>query len=183
MHNHLRTFTLLAALTALFMGIGFMIGGASGMLIALVLAGGMNLFSYWNSDKILLKMHGAQEVDEAHPEALVRNYVRDVFDMADGAGMPRPKVYVMATDQPNAFATGRNPENAAVAATQGLLRMLEGEVRLVFVDPPSEQLVTPDRPAIIPPQATHHVVPLGPMTMQVEFYRERPELVEDADRG
>ncbi len=133
MHNHLRTFTLLAALTALFMGIGFMIGGASGMLIALVLAGGMNLFSYWNSDKILLKMHGAQQVDESHPEALVRNYVRDIFDMADGAGMPRPKVYVMATDPPNAFATGRNPENAAVAATQGLLRMLDRrEVRGVM---------------------------------------------------
>ena len=133
MHNHLRTFTLLAALTALFMGIGFMIGGASGMLIALVLAGGMNLFSYWNSDKIVLKMHGAQLVDEAHPQALIRNYVRDVYDMADGAGMPRPKVYVMSTDQPNAFATGRNPENAAVAATAGLLRMLDRrEVRGVM---------------------------------------------------
>ena len=113
MHNHLRTFTLLAALTALFMGIGFMIGGASGMLIALVLAGGMNLFSYWNSDKILLKMHGAQEVDEGHPEALVRNYVRDVFDMADGAGMPRPKVCLLYTSpSPRDGLLSRMPSSA-----------------------------------------------------------------------
>ncbi|WP_333587737.1 zinc metalloprotease HtpX [Phenylobacterium sp.] len=133
MHNHLRTFTLLAALTALFVGVGYLIGGAGGMLIALVLAGGMNLFSYWNSDKIVLKMHGAQPVDETHAEPMVRNFVRDVFDLADGAGMPRPKVYLMATDQPNAFATGRNPENAAVAATAGLLRLLDRrEVRGVM---------------------------------------------------
>jgi heat shock protein HtpX len=133
MHNHLRTFTLLAALTALFIGVGYLIGGAGGMLIALVLAGGMNLFSYWNSDKIVLRMHGAQPVDEGHPDAMVRNFVRDVFDLADGAGMPRPKVYLMATEQPNAFATGRNPENAAVAATAGLLRLLDRrEVRGVI---------------------------------------------------
>ena len=125
MHNHIRTFMLLAALTALFMGVGYLIGGPGGMLIALLLAGGMNLFSYWNADKIVLRMHGAQEVDESHADALVRNFVRDVHDMADGAGLPRPKVYVMATEQPNAFATGRDPEHAAVAATVGLLRMLD----------------------------------------------------------
>lgn len=125
MQNHIRTFMLLAALTALFMGVGYLIGGAGGMLIALLLAGGMNLFSYWNADKIVLRMHGAKEVDEASEDPLLRNFVRDVHDMADGAGMPRPKVYVMATEQPNAFATGRDPEHAAVAATVGLLRMLD----------------------------------------------------------
>ena len=125
MHNHIRTFMLLAALTALFMGVGYLIGGTGGMLIALLLAGGMNLFSYWNADKIVLRMHGAQEVDERHADPLVRNFVRDVHDMADGAGLPRPKVYVMATEPPNAFATGRDPEPAAAAATGGLLRMLD----------------------------------------------------------
>ncbi|MFN3856945.1 MAG: zinc metalloprotease HtpX [Caulobacter sp.] len=125
MNNSLRTFMLLAALTALFVGVGYMIGGATGMLIALAFAGVMNLVSYWNSDKIVLSMYGAEAVDENHPEPLVRNYVRDTLEMADRAGMPRPKVYVMRNDQPNAFATGRNPENAAVAATTGLLTMLD----------------------------------------------------------
>jgi len=125
MHNHLRTFTLLAAMTALFVGVGYLIGGTTGMLIALVFAGGMNLFSYWNSDKIVLKMYAAQEVDETHPEPLIRNYVVDVLDLAQRAELPRPKIYVMQQDQPNAFATGRNPQNAAVAATTGLLRMLD----------------------------------------------------------
>ena len=123
--NHLKTFTLIAALTALFGFIGLQIGGMNGMLIALVFAGGMNLFSYWNSDKIVLRMYGAVQVDESHPDPLIRNYVADTLALADGAGMPRPKVYVIEQDQPNAFATGRNPENAAVAATVGLLRMLD----------------------------------------------------------
>ena len=125
MNNHLRTFTLLAALTALFVGIGYLIGGPSGMLIALVLAGGMNLFSYWNADKIVLKMYGAEAVDERHPEPLIRAYVADVVELAQSANLPRPKVYIMRQDQPNAFATGRNPQNAAVAATTGLLQMLD----------------------------------------------------------
>ena len=125
MNNTLRTFTLLAALTALFVGIGYLLGGATGMAIALVMAGGMNLFSYWNADKIVLKMYGAEAVDEAHPEPLVRNYVADVVELARNAGLPRPKIYIMRQDQPNAFATGRNPENAAVAATTGLLTMLD----------------------------------------------------------
>ena len=131
--NHLKTFVLLAALTALFVGAGYMVGGATGMAIAFVLAAGMNLISYWNADKIVLKMYGAQEVDETHPHALVRNYVRDTYDLADRAGMPRPKVTIIESDQPNAFATGRNPENAAVAATTGLLSMLDrDEVRGVM---------------------------------------------------
>eukprot|EP01030_Chromulinospumella_sphaerica_P021998 gene21998-21958_t len=125
MNNSLRTFMLLAALTAVFLVVGYFIGGTTGMLIALVLAGGMNLFSYWNSDKIVLRMYGAREVDPATSEPLLRNYVNDVYELADRANMPRPKVYVMETEQPNAFATGRNPENAAVAATVGLLRMLD----------------------------------------------------------
>jgi heat shock protein HtpX len=125
MRNHLRTFMLLAALTALFVGIGYLIGGPTGMAVAFVFAAGMNAVSYWNSDKIVLRMYRAVEVDESHPEALVRNYAADVHALADGAGMPRPKVYVIDQDQPNAFATGRDPEHAAVAATRGLLAMLD----------------------------------------------------------
>jgi len=125
--NHLKTFILLAALTALFMGIGYLIGGAGGMAIALLLAGGMNLFSYWNADKIVLKMYKAQPVDEQHPNAVVRNYVADVRQMARDAGLPQPQVAIIPTDQPNAFATGRNPANAAVCATTGLLDMLTRE--------------------------------------------------------
>ncbi|ATQ44386.1 zinc metalloprotease HtpX [Caulobacter mirabilis] len=125
MNNSVRTFMLLAGLTALFVVAGYFIGGTAGMLIALVLAGGMNLFSYWNADKIVLKMYGAIQVDESHPEPLIRNYVADTLALADRAGMPRPKVYVIQTEQPNAFATGRNPQNAAVAATVGLLRLLD----------------------------------------------------------
>lgn len=125
--NHAKTFILLAALTALFVGIGYLIGGAAGMLIALVIAGGMNLFSYWNADKIVLKMYRAQPVDGSHPNAVVRTYVADVLEMADRAGLPRPVVAIIPNDQPNAFATGRNPENAAVCATTGLLDMLTRE--------------------------------------------------------
>ena len=125
--NHLKTFVLLAALTALFMGIGYLIGGATGMLIALVFAGGMNLFSYWNADKIVLKMYRAQPVDESHPNAVVRTYVADTLQMARDAGMPRPMIAIIPNDQPNAFATGRNPQNAAVCATTGLLDMLTRE--------------------------------------------------------
>jgi len=125
--NHLKTFALLAVLTALFMGIGYMIGGTGGMLIALLFAGGMNLFSYWNADKIVLRMYRAQPVDENHPNAVVRTYVADVLQMARDAGLPRPKIAIIPNDQPNAFATGRNPENAAVCATTGLLDMLTRE--------------------------------------------------------
>jgi heat shock protein HtpX len=125
MRNHLRTFALLAVMTALFMGVGYMVGGPTGMLIALVFAGGMNVISYWNADKIVLKMYRATEVDAAHPEPLIRNYVSDVLDLAARANMPAPKIYVIDQDQPNAFATGRDPQHAAVAATRGLLGMLD----------------------------------------------------------
>ena len=131
--NHFKTFALLAGLTALFVGAGYMIGGPTGMLIAFVLAAGMNLFSYWNADKIVLRTYGAVEVDENHPEPLVRNYARDVRDLADRAGLPMPRVCIIESDQPNAFATGRNPQNAAVAATTGLLAMLDrDEIRGVM---------------------------------------------------
>jgi len=125
MRNHLRTFTLLAVLTALFVGAGYMIGGPTGMLIALALAGVMNLVSYWNADKIVLSMYRATEVDASHPEPLIRNYVADVLELAQRANIPAPKVYVIDQDQPNAFATGRDPNHAAVAATRGLLGMLD----------------------------------------------------------
>ena len=125
--NHLKTFALLAVMTALFMGIGYLIGGATGMMIALLVAAGMNLFSYWNADKIVLKMYRAQVVDESHPNAVVRAYVADVKQMATDAGLPLPTITIIPNDQPNAFATGRNPQNAAVAATSGLLDMLTRE--------------------------------------------------------
>jgi heat shock protein HtpX len=121
--NGFKTGMLLAALTALFMGVGFMIGGRGGMILALLVACGMNLFTYWNADKIVLKMHGARQVDGASaPEfhALVAR-------LAQRAGLPMPKVYVIDSPHPNAFATGRNPQNAAVAATTGLLNLLDRE--------------------------------------------------------
>jgi len=118
--NMTRTFMLLAALTALFMTLGAMLGGTSGALIALVMIGGMNCYAYWNSDKMVLRMHDAREVDAASsPE-----FYGIVKDLSVRAGLPMPKVYVVAQDAPNAFATGRNPENAAVAATTGLLDIL-----------------------------------------------------------
>ena len=118
--NYFKTAILLAAMTALFMGVGFMIGGEAGMLIALVVAGGMNVFAYWNSDKLVLRMHGAQEVDERTAPELFQI----VRELSGRAGLPMPRVYLMDNPQPNAFATGRNPENSAVAATTGLLRTL-----------------------------------------------------------
>lgn len=114
---------LLAAMTALFMGIGFMIGGQAGMMIALAVAAAMNLFSYWNADKMVLRMHHAQEVDEHS----MPDFYRMVQRLAQNADLPMPKVYIINNPQPNAFATGRNPENAAVAATTGLLNMLTPE--------------------------------------------------------
>lgn len=119
--GYMRTALLLAALTALFMGAGFLLGGQGGMVIALVIAVGMNLFAYWNSDKMVLSMYGARPVDRAsHPE-----YYDLVATLARQADLPMPKVYVIEEDQPNAFATGRDPTHAAVAATTGLLRLLD----------------------------------------------------------
>jgi len=123
--NHFKTYLLLAGLTALFMGAGFLIGGAAGMMLALLLALGLNAFSYWNADKIVLRTYGAVEVDETHPDRRVRDYVIDVKAMADRAGLPRPRICLMDNGQPNAFATGRDPDHAAVAATTGLLSLLD----------------------------------------------------------
>jgi len=121
--NYFRTAILLAGLTGLFMAVGTVIGGQSGMLIAFFIAVAMNVFSYWNSDKMVLRMHGAREVDEASAP----DYYNMVRELAANADLPMPRVYIMDNDQPNAFATGRNPENAAVAATTGLLNALSQE--------------------------------------------------------
>ena len=119
--NGFKTTMLLAALTALFMGLGYTMGGSGGAIIALLVAGGMNLFTFWNADKIVLKMHGAREVDGSScPE-----FVGLVQALASRAGLPMPRVYIIDSPHPNAFATGRNPENAAVAATTGLLGLLD----------------------------------------------------------
>jgi heat shock protein HtpX len=121
--NMVRTGILLAAMTALFLMIGFALGGEGGLLIALLLAGGMNFWSYWNSGNMVLRMHNAKAVTKASaPE-----FFGMVEDLARRAELPMPKLYIIETDQPNAFATGRNPENAAVAATTGLLRSLSRE--------------------------------------------------------
>jgi heat shock protein HtpX len=121
--NYLRTAIFLAFLTALFMVVGFFIGGQQGIFIAFLIAAGMNVFAWWNSDKMVLRMHGAREVDaRSAPE-----YYDIVRQLAHNAGLPMPKVYIIHADQPNAFATGRNPQNAAVAATTGLLDRLSKE--------------------------------------------------------
>lgn len=121
--NYAKTAILLAGMTALFLAIGYAIGGEGGMLLALVFSIGTNLFAYWNSDKMVLRMHGAMEASESQFPELVDMVRR----LSDNAGLPMPKVYVMDNPQPNAFATGRNPENAAVAATTGLLQSLTYE--------------------------------------------------------
>jgi len=123
----LKTFTLLAAMTALFTGVGYLIGGTAGMAVAFVVAAAMNFFAYWNSDKIVLSMQGAREVDPATASPMLRTFARDVAKLADRAGMPPPRIYIIETPQPNAFATGRDPHHAAVCATTGLLGMLNRE--------------------------------------------------------
>jgi heat shock protein HtpX len=116
----MRTGLLLAAMTGLFMAVGYLLGRESGMVMAFVVAAGMNLFAYWNADKMVLRMHGARPVGRAEaPE-----FHDLVEELAKRAALPMPKVYIMDNPQPNAFATGRNPENAAVAATTGLFQML-----------------------------------------------------------
>jgi heat shock protein HtpX len=116
--SYFRTALLLAALTALFMGCGWLIGGQGGMIIAFLMAAGMNVFAWWNSDRMVLRMYNAQEVGKDH------SLYRIVEQLARNADLPMPKVYIVENDQPNAFATGRNPDNASVAATTGLLRNL-----------------------------------------------------------
>jgi heat shock protein HtpX len=121
--NYFKTALLLAGLTALFMAVGYLIGGASGAMIALLIAAAMNLFTYWNSDRMVLSMYGAQEV-EAHTAPELVNLVAE---LAGRAGLPMPRVFLMDNPQPNAFATGRNPENAAVAVTTGIVQQLSRE--------------------------------------------------------
>lgn len=121
--SYFKTAILLAGMTALFLAVGYLIAGEGGMLFALILAVGMNFFAYWNSDKVLLRMYGARQVDKRSAPELYGIVER----LAENAGLPMPKVYVIENDQPNAFATGRNPDNAAVAATSGLLRRLNWE--------------------------------------------------------
>lgn len=120
MFNWVKTFMLMAAITALFIVIGGMIGGRSGMMFALLIALGMNFFSYWFSDKMVLRMYNAQEVDAG----TAPQFYNMVQELSQRAGLPMPRVYLINEDAPNAFATGRNPEHAAVAATTGILRVL-----------------------------------------------------------
>ncbi len=129
MFNMMKTAILMAAITALFMAIGSVLGGRQGMMVALLIALGMNFFSYWFSDKMVLRMYNAQEVDESSAP----QFYRMVRELAQRAGLPMPRVYLIEEDAPNAFATGRNPEHAAVAATTGILRVLsERELRGVM---------------------------------------------------
>ena len=127
--NWLKTSLLMAAILALFGAVGAVLGGAQGMIIALALGGAMNFWAYWFSDRMVLRLHNAREVDAASAPRL-HGVVRE---LSARAGLPMPRVYLIDEDQPNAFATGRNPENAAVAATTGLLRVLtERELRGVM---------------------------------------------------
>ena len=129
MFNLLKTAVLMAAITALFMAIGSLLGGRSGMMLALAVAVAMNFFSYWFSDKLVLKMYNAHEVDATSAP----QFYGMVQELAQRSGLPMPRVYLIDEDAPNAFATGRNPEHAAVAATTGILRALsERELRGVM---------------------------------------------------
>ncbi len=129
MFNLLKTALLMAAITALFMAVGQVMGGQNGMMLALLFALAMNFFSYWFSDKLVLKMYNAQEVDA---QSAPRFYAM-VAELAQRANLPMPRVYLIDEQAPNAFATGRNPQHAAVAATTGLLRALsEREIRGVM---------------------------------------------------
>ena len=127
--NWLKTTVLMAAIVALFGAIGGYLGGANGMIMALIFGGAINIFAYWFSDKMVLRMYNAQEVDEASAP----QFYGMVRELAQKADMPMPKVYIIDEAQPNAFATGRNPENAAVAATTGILHLLSArEIRGVM---------------------------------------------------
>ncbi|HEX5372934.1 MAG TPA: zinc metalloprotease HtpX [Aquabacterium sp.] len=129
MFNMMKTAILMAAITALFMAIGAMLGGRAGMMLALLVAVGMNFFSYWFSDKMVLKMYNAREVDAT----TAPQFYRMVQELAQRAELPMPKVYLIDEAAPNAFATGRNPQHAAVAATTGIMRILsERELRGVM---------------------------------------------------
>jgi heat shock protein HtpX len=123
MMSTLRTYVLLAGMTALFVAVGYMIGGEQGMVIAFGIAVAMNAFAYWNSDKMVLSLYGAKQVDRADAP----DFYGLIEELAHNANLPMPKVYIIEEPQPNAFATGRNPENAAVAATSGLLQLMSRE--------------------------------------------------------
>jgi heat shock protein HtpX len=120
MGNQMRTTVLLAALTALIVWIGNLLGGRQGMVMAFVLAAGMNFFSYWYSDKLVLRMYRAREVGPSEAPEIYKM----VQKLSVNSGLPMPKVYVIPQESPNAFATGRNPEHAVVAVTEGLMRLL-----------------------------------------------------------
>lgn len=123
MGNQIRTTILLAVMTALFIWIGQLLGGRQGMIIALIFAAGMNFFSYWYSDKLVLKMYRASEITPGQAPELYERVQR----LTQSAGLPMPKLYVIPQQTPNAFATGRNPEHAVVAVTEGLLKLLSHE--------------------------------------------------------
>jgi heat shock protein HtpX len=118
--NWLKTSLLMAAIVALFGTVGALLGGAQGMVVALLLGGAMNVWAYWFSDKMVLRMYNAREVDENSAPGLLRQ----VRELSDRARIPMPRVYLIDEEQPNAFATGRNPDNAAVAVTTGIMRIL-----------------------------------------------------------
>jgi heat shock protein HtpX len=120
MENRIKTVLLLAGMTVFLIVIGRLLGGRTGMYLAFILALGMNFFGYWFSDKIVLRMYGAQEVTPADAPQLHQI----VEELAREAGIPKPRVYIIPDDSPNAFATGRNPDHAAVAATEGIMRLL-----------------------------------------------------------
>ncbi|MFZ1102329.1 MAG: M48 family metalloprotease, partial [Hyphomicrobiaceae bacterium] len=121
--NFAKTGLLLAVLTGILVAMGGLVGGATGALIAFVVAAAMNLFSLWQSDKMVLRMYGAEEVDERTGG----EYYAMVRDLAQRAELPMPRVYIMHSPQPNAFATGRNPQNAAVCASTGLIEAMSRE--------------------------------------------------------
>ena len=142
--NFLRTAMLLAALTAIFMGVGYLIGGTGGLVVAFFIAAATNLFSYWNADKLVLSMHHAREVDERSAPQLY-GIVRG---LAANADLPMPRVYVMDNPQPNAFATGRNPQNAAVAATTSSIGVFDRELRTIGIPAPSAARAVASSPSL-----------------------------------
>src|SRR3974390_628899 len=121
--NYLRTAILLAGLTALFIGLGYLLGGSKGAVVALLIAAATNLFAYWNSDRMVLSTYGAHEVDSHSAPELFEL----VASLAERARLPMPRVFIIDNPQPNAFATGRNPSNAAVAVNTGLMEFLNEE--------------------------------------------------------
>ncbi|MBU0988128.1 MAG: M48 family metalloprotease, partial [Proteobacteria bacterium] len=123
MGNQIKTTVLLTLMTVFFMFIGHLLGGRQGLIIAFFFAAGMNLFSYWYSDKIVLRMYNAREATPGQAPELYGL----VQDLANRAGLPTPRVYIIPQESPNAFATGRNPENAVVAVTEGLLKIMNRE--------------------------------------------------------